>query len=453
MNRLLRKIIKFFAGVYFTFCYKKSHGKYIPASGKVLSRAELGNMIDATLDMWLTTGRFNDQFEKKLALFLRVKHALTVNSGSSANLLALAALTSHKLGDKRLKKGDEVITAAAGFPTTVAPIVQNGLVPVFVDVKVTTCNIDPQQIEAAITARTRAIFVAHTLGNPFDLAAVLAVCKKYNLWLIEDNCDALGAKYNGRYTGTFGHIGTFSFYPAHQITMGEGGAVVTDDALLCKILISLRDWGRDCWCPPGKDDSCKNRFNLQHGNLPAGYDHKYVYSHLGYNLKITDWQAACGLAQLAKLEYFVQKRSDNFAALRNGLCALRNFDNYFMIAEPLSEAQPSWFGFILVVKDNDKFEKIEFCKFLESRGIGTRQMFAGNILRQPVFVDNDIPIRIKNSALLSSDKIMQEHYAMLPETDKVMKQVFWIGVWPGVTRGDIDHILKTFADFLESQEK
>jgi len=452
MDTLLRGIIKFFAGIYFSLFYKKQHGVYIPASGKVLEKSELNNMLDATLDMWLTTGRFNERFERRLAEYLGVKYALTVNSGSSANLLALTALMSHKLGDKRLRKGDEVITVAAGFPTTVAPIVQNGLVPVFIDVKVESCNINADLIEAALSDKTKAVFIAHTLGNPFDLDVVAAICKKHGLWLIEDSCDALGAKYQGRFTGTIGHIGTFSFYPAHHITMGEGGAVVTNDALLNKVLMSIRDWGRDCWCPPGKDNSCKNRFNLQYGNLPAGYDHKYVYSHLGYNLKITDWQAACGLAQLDKLERFIQKRRDNFSMLYKALEELEDFNRYFIVPQALQQAEPSWFGFIIAVKDNPKFNKIELCRFLEEHNIGTRQLFAGNMLRQPVFVDEDILLRIGSGELLSSRQVGAKHYALLPETDKVMNQVFWIGVWPGITGRDIEYIAQIFKEFLQNKK-
>ncbi|MFA6614299.1 MAG: lipopolysaccharide biosynthesis protein RfbH, partial [Endomicrobiia bacterium] len=300
-------------------CNKKRKFQYIPASGKVLDEKELCNMIDASLDMWLTTGRFNDEFERKLAKFLHVKYALSTNSGSSANLLALSALTSYKLGSRQLKQGDEVITVASGFPTTVNPIIQLGLTPVFVDCEIETYNIDANKIEEAISPKTKAIFIAHTLGNPFDLDKILKICQKHNLWLVEDSCDALGATFKNQNVGTVGHIGTFSFYPAHHITMGEGGAVVTNDPLLYKIIMSFRDWGRDCWCQPGKDDTCKKRFGMQLGNLPFGYDHKYTYSHIGYNLKITDWQAAIAVAQLDKLPNFLQKRTENGNYLLNKL--------------------------------------------------------------------------------------------------------------------------------------
>lgn len=311
MEKLLRSLVKASARLYYNCTQRSNKRDYIPASGKVLGVEELDNMIDATLDMWLTSGRFNDEFEKEFSKYLGVKYVSTVNSGSSANLLAISALMSPKLGEKRLKKGDEVITTAAGFPTTVNPIVQNGLTPVFVDCETKTYNLDISKIEEAITPKTKAIIAAHTLGHPFDIVKIKEIADGHGLWFIEDSCDALGAEVNGKKTGTIGHIGTFSFYPAHHITMGEGGAVVTNDPVLHKIILSMRDWGRDCFCKPGKDDTCKNRFNMQLGNLPFGYDHKYTYSHVGYNLKITDWQAACALAQLKKLPYFLKKRQEN----------------------------------------------------------------------------------------------------------------------------------------------
>lgn len=451
MEKLLRGLVKTAAKIYFKHTYgKKRVFNYIPASGKVLDGQDLENMIDATLDMWLTTGRFNDRFEKDFAAFLGTKHALTVNSGSSANLLAMTALTSHKLGEKRLKKGDEVISVAAGFPTTVAPIIQNGLVPVFVDVDINTHNILAEQIEAALTPKTKAIFVAHTLGNPFNLAKVQEICQKHNLWLIEDNCDALGAKYNGKFTGTFGHIGTFSFYPAHHITMGEGGAVITDDTKLYRILMSVRDWGRDCWCQPGKDNTCKNRFNMQLGKLPFGYDHKYTYSHLGYNLKITDWQAACALSQLSKLEGFIEKRKENFTKLYMGL---KQFENYFILPSWEAGAEPSWFGFLMTVKKDAPFNKIELCRFLEENGIGTRQLFAGNVLRQPAFTEADISLRIQNSALLNSKDLGEEQYALLPNTDEVMHGSFWVGIWPALGEEEINKTISVFAKFIAAKTK
>lgn len=402
-------------------------------------------MIHASLDMWLTTGRFNDDFEKDFASFLGVKYALTTNSGSSANLLAISALTSHKLGDKRLKKGDEVITVAAGFPTTVTPIIQNGLIPVFVDVEIGNYNIMASQIESALTPKTKAVFVAHTLGNVFDLNKVKEICDKNGLWLIEDSCDALGAKYEEKFTGTIGHIGTYSFYPAHHITMGEGGAVVTNDAQLNRIIMSFRDWGRDCWCPPGKDDTCKKRFTMKFGNMPLGYDHKYVYSHLGYNLKITDWQAACGLAQLKKLPGFIKKRNENFDYLYKKLSDL---GQYLILPQVDKKASASHFGFTITVKDNPKFTKMDLVKFLEQNDIGTRQLFAGNLLRQPVFTDNEIDIRIQNYPLLKSNALSEEHYKLLPNTDIVLNSTFWVGVWPGLGEAELNKISAAIHKFI-----
>ncbi len=450
MENLTRKLIKTLGRKYYRAQQKKQQRTYIPASGKVLGTEELDNMLDATLDMWLTTGRFNEQFEKQFAAYLGSKYALSVNSGSSANLLALSALTSHKLGDRRLKRGDEVITVAAGFPTTVAPIIQNGLIPVFVDVDINTHNILESEIEQALSPKTKAVFVAHTLGNPFNLEKIKQICQDKGLWLIEDNCDALGAKFGGKHTGTFGHIGTFSFYPAHHITMGEGGAVVTDDPVLYRILMSFRDWGRDCWCPPGKDNTCKNRFNMQLGKLPFGYDHKYTYSHLGYNLKITDWQAACALAQLKKLDGFIAKRKENFTRL---FMALKPFDKYFILPAWQAQAEPSWFGFILTVRKDAGFDKIELCKYLESQGIGTRQVFAGNILRQPAFTDDDIPLRIKNSIVLNSRDLTDKEYALLPNTEEVMRGSFWVGVWPGLGADDIDKTIAAIKQFVTGKTK
>ena len=450
MENLTRKLIKTLGRKYYRAQQKKQQRTYIPASGKVLGTEELDNMLDATLDMWLTTGRFNEQFEKQFAAYLGSKYALSVNSGSSANLLALSALTSHKLGDRRLKKGDEVITVAAGFPTTVAPIIQNGLIPAFVDVDINTHNILESEIEQALSPKTKAVFVAHTLGNPFNLEKIKQICQDKGLWLIEDNCDALGAKFGGKHTGTFGHIGTFSFYPAHHITMGEGGAVVTDDPVLYRILMSFRDWGRDCWCPPGKDNTCKNRFNMQLGKLPFGYDHKYTYSHLGYNLKITDWQAACALAQLKKLDGFIAKRKENFTRL---FMALKPFDKYFILPAWQAQAEPSWFGFILTVRKDAGFDKIELCKYLESQGIGTRQVFAGNILRQPAFTDDDIPLRIKNSIVLNSRDLTDKEYALLPNTEEVMRGSFWVGVWPGLGADDIDKTIAAIKQFITEKTK
>ncbi|MDR1695392.1 MAG: lipopolysaccharide biosynthesis protein RfbH [Endomicrobium sp.] len=448
ISNFLKACIKFLAGIY--YCIAKpdvKSGKYIAVSGKLLGGEELKNMIDASLDMWLTAGRFNDEFEKEFASYLGVKHALTANSGSSANLLAVAALTSHKLGDKRLKKGDEVITVAAGFPTTVTPIIQNGLVPVFVDVEIGNYNIALNQVEEALTPKTKAVFVAHTLGSVFDLDKLKQICDKRGLWLIEDSCDALGSKFNGKFTGTAGHIGTFSFYPAHHITMGEGGAVVTNDSRLYKIIMSFRDWGRDCWCAPGKDDTCRKRFTMQFGNMPLGYDHKYVYSHLGYNLKITDWQAACGSAQLKRLNGFMEKRNENFKYLYR---ELEKFKDYLILPETPDNAQPSWFGFTITVKPNDKFKKMELVKFLEENNIGTRQLFAGNLLRQPVFTDNEIEMRIRNSALLKSNSLTEQDYNMLPNTDTVLNSTFWIGVWPGLSEKHLEYAVSKFKEFFDN---
>lgn len=446
-DKCLRNFVKFSACLYHKHSKNRKKSKYIAVSGKVLDENELCNMIDASLDMWLTTGRFNEEFEAKFKKFLNTKYCLTANSGSSANLLAISALTSYKLGNKQLKSGDEVITVAAGFPTTVNPIIQNGLVPVFVDVEVGTYNINADEVEKSITEKTKAIFIAHTLGNPFNLVKIQEICEKYNLWLIEDNCDALGSKFSGKYTGTYGHIGTFSFYPAHHITMGEGGAVVTNDSTLYKILLSYRDWGRDCWCETGKDDTCKNRFNQQLGNLPFGYDHKYTYSHAGYNLKITDWQAAIACAQMDKLENFVQKRKENFDYLYKNL---KKFEEYFILPEILQESEPSWFGFLLSVKEDVPFDRLKLIKYLEENNIGTRLLFSGNILRQPVFVNNHFQTRIKDSEMLFSDELKEEHYKMLPNTDFIMNNTFWVGVYPGITEKDLDYIVTNFEKFIKT---
>ncbi|WP_331496508.1 lipopolysaccharide biosynthesis protein RfbH [Romboutsia sedimentorum] len=399
---------------------------YIPVSGKVLDEEDLNNLIDASLDMWLTAGRYADKFEYEFSNFLGIKYCALVNSGSSANLVAITALTSHKLGDKKLVKGDEVITVAAGFPTTVSPIIQNGLVPVFIDIDLETYDFNEDIIEKAITKKTKAIFMAHTLGNPFNIDKVMKLANKYNLWVIEDNCDALGSKYNGEFTGTFGHISTYSFYPAHHITMGEGGAVMTNDANLFRIIKSIRDWGRDCVCPPGKDNICSNRFNQKHGELPTGYDHKYVYSHLGYNLKISDMQAAVGVSQLKKLPIFIEKRKDNFRKLYNGLSDL---ENYIILPKSTEKSDPSWFGFTITVKESDKYNRDELVNFLELHKIGTRLLFAGNIIKQPVFISNDYEYRVVGE---------------LKNTDIVMNSTFWIGVWPGITNESIEYIIDVF---------
>jgi len=402
---------------------------YIPPSAKVLDEDDLINLIDASLDMWLTSGRYAKEFEKQFAEFLGIRYCSLVNSGSSANLIAISALTSYKLGDRRLKPGDEVITVAAGFPTTIAPIIQNRLVPVFIDVELGTYDYDVNQIEKAISDKTKAIFMAHTLGNPFNLDKVMELAKRYNLWVIEDNCDALGAKYRGKYTGTYGHIATFSFYPAHHITMGEGGAVVTDDPELHKIILSFRDWGRDCWCPPGKDNTCGRRFSQQHGELPFGYDHKYVYSHLGYNLKVTDMQAAIGLSQLKKLPKFIEKRQENFRILYEGL---KELENYFILPKATENSEPSWFGFPITIKENVPFNRNELINYLEKNKIGTRLLFAGNILRQPAFTNNDIEYKVIDN---------------LKNTDIIMERTFWIGVWPGIDEKMAQYIIDVIKKF------
>lgn len=404
---------------------------YIPPSGKVIASDDLASVVDSALDMWLTAGRYADKFEKEFAKFIGVKHCSLVNSGSSANLVAMTALTSHKLGDKRLKRGDEVITVAAGFPTTVAPIIQNGLVPVFIDVNLENYDFDENVLEEAISEKTKAIFMAHTLGNPFNLDKVMEMAKKYNLWVIEDNCDALGAKYNGKYTGTFGHISTYSFYPAHHITMGEGGAVATNDSLLFNIMRSIRDWGRDCICPPGKDNICKNRFTQKHGDLPEGYDHKYVYSHLGYNLKVSDMQAAIGVSQLEKLPYFIEKRKENYKKLYNGL---KDLEEYLILPEATEKSEPSWFGFTITIKENNKYDRNTLIRYLEENKIGTRLLFAGNLIKQPVFTENNYEYRVIGN---------------LKNTDIIMKNTFWIGVWPGITDECIDYIVFKFKEFFK----
>lgn len=422
--------------------------KYIPASGKNIGVEEVQNMVDASLDMWLTAGRFNDEFEKSFADKLNVKFALTCNSGSSANLLALSALTSPKLGEQRLKKGDEVIAVAAGFPTTINPIIQNGLVPVFVDCEVGSYNIDIEKISEAITSKTKAIFLAHTLGNMYDIDRIMDLAQKYKLWVIEDSCDALGAKWNDKYAGTIGHIGTYSYYPAHHITMGEGGAVVTNNPILYRILLSLRDWGRDCWCKPGTDNTCRNRFKMQLGNLPKGYDHKYTYSHIGYNLKITDWQAAIGVAQLKRLDEFLAKRKKNSDILLNGL---KEFENYLILPKIHEKCTPAWFGFLISVRDNAPFSKQELVEYLENNGIGTRQLFAGNILRQPMLTMADINIRIGSGHLINTKQLSDTDYKKLPVTEFIMNHTFWVGCAQNLTEENASQIVQVIACFIKDK--
>jgi CDP-6-deoxy-D-xylo-4-hexulose-3-dehydrase len=400
----------------------------VPPSGKLLDAAELKNMVEASLDGWLTTGRFNVEFEKKLAAFIGVKHLITVNSGSSANLVAFSTLTSPKLGDRAIQKDDEVIGVAAGFPTTVNPIIQFGAVPVFVDVDRFTHNIDASKIEAAITHKTKAIMLAHSLGNPFNLDVVIALCKKYNLWLVEDCCDALGSTYRGQMVGTFGDIATLSFYPAHHITMGEGGAVFTNNDELKMIAESFRDWGRDCYCQPGKDNTCGKRFCWKLGDLPEGYDHKYTYSHLGYNLKITDMQAACGLAQLDKAARFIQARKDNFAFLKE---RLKDCEEVIDLPQPTEHSDPSWFGFPITLKENSPVTRLDLLTYLDQNKVGTRLLFAGNLTRQPYMVN-------------AKYRISGE----LTNTDNVMNNTFWIGVQPSLTPAMLEYAARKIETYL-----
>jgi CDP-6-deoxy-D-xylo-4-hexulose-3-dehydrase len=400
----------------------------VPPSGKVIGANELRYMVDASLDGWLTTGRFNENFEKELAEFIGVKHLITVNSGSSANLVAFSTLTSPKLGERSIKKGDEVIGVAAGFPTTVNPIVQFGAIPVFVDVDLRTHNIDADLIEKAITPKTKAIMLAHTLGNPFNISKVKAICEKYNLWLVEDCCDALGAKFDNKMVGTWGDIATLSFYPAHHITMGEGGAVFSNNGQLIKIAESFRDWGRDCYCKPGCDNTCGTRFNMKLGNLPEGYDHKYTYSHIGYNLKITDMQAACGLAQLKRLPEFIKKRNSNFEYLKNRLNTIKEFIDF---ADPTENSTPSWFGFPITLKQNKGIRRVDLIRFLDQNKIGTRLLFAGNLIRQPYF--QDIRYRVVGE---------------LTNTDITMNQTFWLGIYPGLGNEHLEYIADKLEEFF-----
>lgn len=400
----------------------------IPPSGKVIGAKELQLMVEASLDGWLTTGRFNAEFEKKLAEFIGVDYLITVNSGSSANLVAFSTLTSPKLGERAIKKGDEVIGVAAGFPTTVNPIVQFGAVPVFVDVEMNTHNINADLIEAAITPKTKAIMLAHTLGNPFNLAKVKALCEKYNLWLVEDCCDALGATFDGKMVGTWGDIATLSFYPAHHITMGEGGAVFTNNPTLKVIAESFRDWGRDCYCAPGCDDTCGNRFGQQFGTLPQGYDHKYVYAHLGYNLKITDMQAACGLAQLERAPEFIAQRKRNFESLKTRLTSLSEF---LEVAEATPNSVPSWFGFPVTLKESAGVKRVDLLKYLDQHKIGTRLLFAGNLTRQPYF--QNIEYRVVGE---------------LTNTDRTMNQTFWLGVQPSLNEEHFEFVAEKLEEYF-----
>lgn len=419
-----------------------SPGDRIPYAGRVFDGREVATLVDAALDFWLTAGRYAKQFERAFAEFLHIRHCCLVNSGSSANLLAFMALTSPKLGERRIKPGDEVITVAAGFPTTIAPIVQYGAIPVFIDITIPTYNIDCSQLAAALSSRTKAIMVAHTLGNPFDLATVKHFCDRHGLWLIEDNCDALGARYklNGQwtYTGTVGHLGTSSFYPPHHMTMGEGGAVYTNDDSLRRLVESFRDWGRDCWCPSGHDNTCRHRFSQQFGELPLGYDHKYVYSHFGYNLKATDMQAAIGCAQLEKLPAFIAARKKNWALMRQGF---EPFSDLFLLPEATTESDPSWFGFLLTLKDSAHFTRNALVAHLEQKGIQTRMLFAGNLIRHPCFDE----MRASGSGF----RVLGD----LPNTDRVMHHSFWLGVYPGLTEDMISYIADQVREFVRTSQK
>ena len=431
LDKLLRAVTKLFAGVYSESIYERKinfgpGNTTIPASGKVIGKPEILNMVDASMDGWLTTGRFNADFESRLAKFLGVGHVLTVNSGSSANLVAFATLTSPKLGERAVKPGDEVIAVAAGFPTTVNPILQHGAVPVFVDVDIPTYNIDVDKLEAALSEKTRAVMLAHTLGNPYNLRRVVEFARKHRLWLVEDCCDALGSTFEGQLVGTFGDIGTLSFYPAHHITMGEGGAVFTSNPELKAIAESFRDWGRDCYCAPGKENTCGKRFCWQLGTLPYGYDHKYTYSHIGFNFKISDMQAACALAQMDRLEGFVAARKRNFAYLKD---RLQSMEEFLVLPEATPGSDPSWFGFLLTLRDEAQTRRVDLLQYLDQYKIGTRLLFAGNLTRQPSMAGRQYRV--------SGD---------LVNTDKIMNDTFWVGVYPGLT----EEMLSFVADKIEA---
>ena len=400
-------------------------------AGRVFDEKELINAVDASLDFWLTEGRFSEEFSEKISGFLDVEHVLLTNSGSSANLLAFSALTSEKLGDRRLKPGDEVIAVAAGFPATVTPIVQYGLIPVFVDVDIPAYNVNVEELEKAISPRTKCIFLAHTLGNPFNLDVVMELAEKHNLWVIEDNCDAFGSKYRGKYTGTFGHLSTISFYPAHHITTGEGGAIVTNDSQLAKLVRAFRDWGRDCYCAGGENNTCGKRFSQIFGKLPLGYDHKYVYSEIGYNLKMTDWQAAIGCAQIDKLPSFCEQRKENF---RKHKAILSKYPQYFILPEATENADPAWFSFIVTLKDGTPFTRDELTTYLNNRLVETRNLFAGNITRQPAFVNKNFRIA-----------------GQLTNTEKIMTDTFFLGTYPGLTNEMFLYIENVFEEFLREK--
>lgn len=447
--------------------YRHAPGKHfqpgdrIPYAGRVFDEREVASLVDASLDFWLTTGRYAEKFEKEFAEFLGVQHCSLTNSGSSANLLAFMALTSPKLGERRINRGDEVITVAAAFPTTVAPIIQYGAVPVFVDVSLPTYNIDVTQLDAALSERTKAVMVAHTLGNPFDIAAVKSFCDRHGLWLIEDNCDALGSRYRMplnnstvqqfnefQYTGTIGHIGTSSFYPPHHMTMGEGGAVYTNDTTLKRLVESFRDWGRDCWCPSGRDNTCGNRFTQQFGELPYGYDHKYVYSHFGYNLKVTDMQAAIGCAQLEKLPGFIEARKRNWRRLRDGLESL---EDRFILPEATANSDPSWFGFLLTVREDAGFNREQIVNHLERKGVQTRMLFAGNLIKHPCFDEMRQSGKgyrvVPNANVENSTPQLLNSSTLLPVTEAIMRDTFWVGVYPGMTEEMMTYMVDAIKGF------
>ena len=428
-DNLKNKIISLTKDYYLS--QNKDEELSVPFSGRVYDESELMRLVETSLEFWLTAGKNAEKFERDFAAKNDLKYSLLVNSGSSANLVAFSSLTSEKLGDKRIKPGDEVITVAAGFPTTVAPIVQNGCVPVFIDIEIGTYNIDVNLLEQALTSKTRAIMIAHTLGNPFDAETIMDFANKHSLWVVEDCCDALGSTINGKRVGTFGHIATCSFYPAHHMTMGEGGAVMTNISKLFVIARSFRDWGRDCYCDPGKDNTCGRRFSGNHGDLPYGYDHKYVYSHIGYNLKVTDMQAAIGLAQLDKLDGFIEKRKENFAILFN---YFKKYEHIFVLPTIKKGYDPSWFGFPLTVRENQTFSRNEITQFLENNRISTRLLFAGNLTKQPAF--KNINYRVVGS---------------LENTDRVMRDTFFVGVYPGIDSKRMSYMLSKFDDFFASK--
>lgn len=434
-DALLRQMAHEIVEEHFNVVHKEKM-RFIPGKsrvshgGRVYDSKEMKSLVDSSLDFWLTAGKYSEQFENEFPKLLNAKHCLLTNSGSSANLLAISALTSPELGERRLKPGDEVIGTACAFPTTVYPIIQNNLIPVLLDSEIGTYNVQVDKIEDAISAKTKAIFLAHTLANPFDLDKVMSIAKKHNLWVIEDNCDALGSKYNGRFTGTFGDISTFSFYPPHHITMGEGGAVVTNDDNLLKIIMSMRDWGRHCWCETGCDNTCKKRFDWQLGSLPLGYDHKFIYSHIGYNLRVTDLQAAIGVVQIQKFKEFANNRRKNWKLLYEGL---KKYEKYFVLPQATEKSDPSWFGFALTVKGSSPFSRTEIAKFLDNNKISIRLIFAGNLTRHPCF--ESVNYRVNGD---------------LRNTDIIMNDTFWIGVYPGITEEMIGYVLDKFDEFLSS---